>query len=274
MNAIIGSLDNESMTPDVVSLLQAQLNTNQILAGMIMKDVDKKIAAAVKKHAERAANKAVSKALANFANTLLASIGEAPKAKEQKAKEQKVTEPKAKTNEQPVREKKVRWKELTEEEKHARRSETARKRWAKYTEEQREAHRRKTTESMRKEWAGYTEEQRQERISAMKRGMRNSARARVRFDSLTDEERVKYTTIANSGLISETFTLRECRCLNEANQLIGQYLRQYSREHKFKNVHDGSKAMYDIRAVEWLCSNYANHTFDEATYGSLNYYFA
>lgn len=280
MNAILGSIEN----PDLESLMQAHRQYDELIMNIFMKNVDAKIDAAVKKYAEHAAKKAVAEALVNIASTLLISIGEDPKqnagGRNKRHKEEKkplsAEERKARNSE---RMKKV-WANKTDEQRaefKRKNSEAYRRKWESLTEEQRaeetQRRRQRTTEANRKTWANYTDEQRAARTEAMHRGRKQYGYAKVRIDELTAEEQAQYSTIAGSSLIQETFILRECRCLNEANQLLGQYLRSYSREHKFKNVHDGNKAMYDVRAIEWLCNSYRDHEFDEATYGSLNYYF-
>lgn len=230
MNAILGSVENESVSTDIETLMQAHLQTDQLIMNIFMKNVDKKVKAAVKKYADAAAKKAVARVLTNVANSILSSISEATK---QSTKAKKSVS----------------------------------------TEERRQMEYTNRSNGQRRRWNNYSEDERAAQAEAMFQGRKQYGYAKVRLDELTEEEQSQYVSIANSQLIRETFVLRECRCSNEANQLLGQYLRSYSRENKFKKVHDGNHAMYDIRAIEWLCNNYKNHTFDEATYGSLSYYF-
>ena len=97
----------------------------------------------------------------------------------------------------------------------------------------------------------------------------------VRIFELPANERKKYTTIADSKRIAKTFVLRKCRCLSEANQLLGCYLRKHDAANGYMHVRSayGLQAMYDRRSVNWLCRGYVNKTLSHEMISALSYYF-
>ena len=276
MNAILGSIDNEQLSPDVENLLKAHMQADQLLMNIIMKSVDQK----TKEYVDKAVTSAVAHVLINVANAMLGGKGVKRKRTPEEHRAQLDAARKKSWEDPEIRARRIEslkksWENKTEEQREEARKhmrEGHRKRWDSATEEQRAEMHKLRSEASRKIWESLSEEQRKAQIESMRNGWQSSSNRRVDFNDLPEDEQDMYTAICESKLIAETFILRECRCLNEANHLIGQYLRNYSRENKFKNVH-GKHAMYDNRAIEWLCNGYKDHTLDEATYGSLSYYF-
>lgn len=251
MNEELGLLDGISFDSEE---LQDEINRAK-------EDAAKIYISIFQKHAEKSAKDIIRR----VANAMLTMIGDTPevtpKAKQSEAKKPEEKYPhiehlNANTYHTPIAGYHTLLNNLTN----------------KHTPEEREAIRNRRSAGMRKVWERRRAEE--DKRAAVYEKINSLQHRKIRFTDLDDEERQFFSPIRESRRIAETFKLRECKCISEANHLLAQYLRDISKKNGYAIVHRNSNgAFYDIRAIDTLCDGYSKKTLEASILSSLSYFF-